>query len=275
MNSISSSLAFESARAGQAYLGDSSTTPQGPTISLDKSRLATGFSTVRASRRARRILPDLLGRFPMLAALFGDLDEARSLEIEEALDWVGLEAGVTLFEQGDLVSDVFLLTTGQLAVQIGTGSLRRTVALFDSGRIGRGDGAPCRRPRARRPWSRSTTATLFACRAGRSTCCSKPRLKARSFLFRTLSTRLRQNSHPGPSHGGGERIAIVPLGPVDPLRETLDWLSREVSPIVIGSATEEDRWERRPYFARAEARLHGRQPSLGLGAAVHRRGQIA
>jgi NTE family protein len=40
-----------------------------------------------------------------------------------------------------------------------------------------------------------------------------------------------------------EKIAIIPLGPVEPVRETLDWLAHKVSPIIIGSACQEDRWD--------------------------------
>lgn len=70
--------------------------------------------------------------------------------------------------------------------------------------------------------------------------------KARDFLFRALTSRLRQTSaRPSLAKTILERIAIVPLGPVEPLGETLHWLSNEFSPIARGSDSEEDRWEHR------------------------------
>ena len=192
-----------------------------------------------------RLLPELLNRLPGLQALFGGLHEETSLEIEEALDWVTLEAGEHLFEQGDLACDAFVLTAGQLAVQVGAGSFRRTVARIEPGELVGEMALLAPGPRS---------ATVFALHVSHLVRVPRRALDimleaapaARDFLLRTLTGRLRQTSAcPSLAKATIEQIAIIPLGPVEPLGETLDWLSKEVSPIAIGSDSEEDRWEYR------------------------------
>jgi hypothetical protein len=67
--------------------------------------------------------------------------------------------------------------------------------------------------------------------------------KARRYLFRVLTSRLQHTSSGDLSAVAAEKIAIIPLGPVESVRHTLDWLAHKVSPIIIGSACQEDRWD--------------------------------
>ena len=66
---------------------------------------------------------------------------------------------------------------------------------------------------------------------------------ARRYLFRVLTSRLQHTSSGDAPAVAAEKIAIIPLGPVEPVRETLDWLAHKVSPTIIGSACQEDRWD--------------------------------
>jgi hypothetical protein len=43
------------------------------------------------------------------------------------------------------------------------------------------------------------------------------------------------------AHTGTATIAIIPLGSLEPVREMLEWLARRVSPVIVGSACQEDR----------------------------------
>jgi hypothetical protein len=67
--------------------------------------------------------------------------------------------------------------------------------------------------------------------------------EAKQFLFRSLTSRLRRTSrHPSSAEQTAERVALVALGPVEPLQETLDWLSSKVSPVIVGFSKDDDRW---------------------------------
>jgi hypothetical protein len=67
---------------------------------------------------------------------------------------------------------------------------------------------------------------------------------ARRYLFGVLTSRLHHTSLGGPvAHTGTATIAIIPLGSLEPVRETLEWLARRVSPVIVGSACQEDRWD--------------------------------
>lgn len=67
--------------------------------------------------------------------------------------------------------------------------------------------------------------------------------ETRQFLFRILTARLHQASHDRtPAERTVERIAIVALGPIDQFEEALEWLARKVSPRLVGSSKEEERW---------------------------------
>ena len=138
-----------------------------------------------------------------------------------------------------------MLTAGKLAVQVGAGASRRTVARIEPGELV-GEMALLA--------GRSRSASVVALHDSHLIRMPRPTFDtlldaaptARDFLFRTLTTRLQQTTaSPTPATAAIERIAIVPLGPIEGLSETLDWLSHEVAPVIIGSACEEDRWERR------------------------------
>src|ERR1700747_1211349 len=87
-----------------------------------------------AQRRDLRMLPELLGHLPALRSLFEGLDEDSALEVENALEWVDLPAGETLFKQGDAAPDAYVVTAGHLAGVMGAGAPRSAtgVALHDS-----------------------------------------------------------------------------------------------------------------------------------------------
>lgn len=190
----------------------------------------------------RRILPELTSRLPALGPLFEGLVAEAASEIENALEWLNLRPGAVLFEEGEEASDAFVLTAGQLAVALGTGAERRIVAHIHPGELVGEMALLADAPRS---------ATIVALRD--SHLIRLPRrvvdvlmrdsLEARRFLFRILSARLRQTSHDrSPAQRTVERIAIVALGPIDQFKEALDWLTRKISPRLVGSSKEEERW---------------------------------
>lgn len=188
------------------------------------------------------MLPELLGHLPALRSLFEGLDEDLTLEVENALEWVDLPAGETLFEQGDAAPDAYVVTAGHLAVVMGAGAHSRTVANICPGEVVGEMALLADAPRS---------ATVVALHD--SYLIRLPRRAfdvvvegapdARRYLFRLLTSRLQHTSLGDAPAVAAEKIAIIPLGPVEPLRETLDWFAHKVSPIIIGSTCQEDRWD--------------------------------
>lgn len=213
----------------------------------------------RASRQSRLpvlVLPELLRRLPELAPLFEGLDKRRSLEIEGALEWVTLVAGETLFEQGDAASDAFVLTAGRLAVQINAGSERRTVAHLEPGELVGEMALLADAPRSATIVALHDSHLIRLPRAALDILLAAAP-EARNFFFHILTARLRQTSvSASPIEAPGERVAIVPLGPVEPLQETLDWLSSKLSPTTMGDECEEERWEERRPTSFGERRVY-------------------
>src|SRR5271170_2515994 len=192
-------------------------------------------------RQDLRMLPELLGHLPALRSLFEGLGRDSALEVENTLEWVDLPAGETLFKQGDAAPDAFVVTAGHLAVVMGASANRKTVARICPGEVVGEMALLADAPRS---------ATVVALHD--SYLIRLPRRafdvllegapNARRYLFRVLTSRLQHTSSGGATVVAVEKIAIIPLGPVEPVRGTLDWLAHKVSPIIIGSASQEDRW---------------------------------
>jgi NTE family protein len=188
------------------------------------------------------MLPELLGHLPAFRLLFEGLDDDSALEVENSLEWVDLPAGETLFEQGAAAPDAYVVTAGHLAVVMGAGAHRRTVA-----RIGPGEVVGEMALLADAPRSATVVALQdsYLIRLPRRAfdVLVEGAPDARRYLFRVLTSRLQHTSSGDATAVAAEKIAIIPLGPVEPVRETLDWLAHKVSPIIIGSACQEDRWD--------------------------------
>jgi NTE family protein len=198
----------------------------------------------RSQQQELRLLPELLGHVPALRSLFEGLAEDIALEIENALEWVDLPAGYTLFAEGDAAPDAYVLTAGRLSVQMHTGSRSKIVARINPGEIVGEMALLADAPRS---------ATVCAVHDSHLICLPRRALDilmdgapdARRYLFSVLTSRLQHTSLGNPlTRPGTETIAIVPLGPAEAVRETLEWLARRVSPVIVGSACQEDRWDR-------------------------------
>jgi NTE family protein len=190
----------------------------------------------------RRILPELMSHLPALGPLFDGLAEEAALEIENALEWMKLSPRAVLFKEGDAAADAFVLTAGQLAIVLGDGAERRTIAHIHPGELVGEMGLLADAPRS---------ATVIALRESHLIRLPRGAVdllmsngpETRQFLFRILTARLRQTSRdPSPIERTAERIAIVALGPVDRFKDALDWLSRKVSPVLVGSSKEDEQW---------------------------------
>ncbi len=179
---------------------------------------------------------------PALRPLFEGLDEDAALDVENALEWVDLPAGETLFEQGDDAPDAYVVTAGHLAILMGAGACHRTVARICPGEVVGEMALLADAPRS------ATVVALhdsYLIRLPRRAfdVLMEGAPDARRYLFRVLTSRLQHTSSGAAPAVAAEKIAIIPLGPVEPVRETLDWLAHKVSPIIIGSACQEDRWD--------------------------------
>ena len=195
-----------------------------------------------AEQPRRRILPELTSHLPALGPMFDGLAEEVAVEIEHALEWMKLRPGAVLFKEGDAASDAFVLTAGQLAIVLGDGAERRTIAHIHPGELVGEMGLLADAPRS---------ATVIALRESHLIRLPRQAVdllmsngpETRQFLFRILTARLRQTSRePASLEKTAERIAIVALGPVDRLKDALDWLSRKVSPVLVGSSKEAEHW---------------------------------
>jgi NTE family protein len=211
-----------------------------------RSSVVRGLQLVHPAppkRQDLRMLPELLGHLPALRSLFEGLDEDTALDVENALEWVDLPAGETLFKEGDAAPDAYVMTAGHLAIVMGADACRRTVARICPGEVVGEMALLADAPRS---------ATVIALhdsylirlprRAFDALLQGAP--DARRYLFRVLTSRLQHTSSGDAPAVAAEKIAIIPLGPVEPVRETLDWLAHKVSPTIIGSACQEDRWDR-------------------------------
>jgi NTE family protein len=195
------------------------------------------------------MLPELLGHLPALRSLFEGLNENSTIDVEKALEWIDLPAGETLFRQGDAAPDAYVVTAGHLAVVMGAGAHgKKTVA-----RIGPGEVVGEMALLADAPRSATVVALhdSYLIRLPRQAfdILLEGAPEARRYLFRVLTSRLQHTSSGDPSAVVAEKIAIIPLGPAESVRETLDWLAHEVSPIIIGSPCQEDRWGHRSPIA--------------------------
>jgi NTE family protein len=210
-----------------------------------RSSVVRGLQLVHPAppkRQDLRMLPELLCHLPALRSLFEGLDEDSALDVENALEWVDLPAGETLFKEGDAAPDAYVMTAGHLAIVMGAGACRRTVARICPGEVVGEMALLADAPRS------ATVVALHDSylirlprRAFDALLQGAP--DARRYLFRVLTSRLQHTSSGDAPAVAAEKIAIIPLGPVEPVRETLDWLAHKVSPTIIGSACQEDRWD--------------------------------
>jgi NTE family protein len=191
-----------------------------------------------------RLLPELLAHMPALRPLFDGLGEDSALEIENALEWVDLSAGCTLFAEGDAAPDAYLLTAGRLSVRMDSGPRSKTVARINPGEIVGEMALLADAPRSATVCATYDSHLIRLPRKALNTLMDGAP-NARRYLFGVLTSRLQHTSLGGPlTHAGTEKIAIIPLGSLEPVRATLEWLARRISPVIVGSACQEDRWDR-------------------------------
>src|SRR5450759_2099890 len=70
---------------------------------------------------------------PQLQPFIATLDQVALAELEVSLEWYGVSAGTTLFQQGDTASDIFIVTAGRLGVFVDAGLGAELVAQIRSG----------------------------------------------------------------------------------------------------------------------------------------------
>jgi len=185
---------------------------------------------------------ELLRRFPSVRSLVEGLNADLVRNLEASLDWFGVSAGTILFEEGDPAPDAFILTSGQIGVFVGAEPSRKMVAKISAGQLVGEMALVSDAPRS---------ATVVAMhdsdlvRLPRSTVelLLQHNPEATRFMLRLLTARLRSTSRAPTAAETIDSIAIVPLGPpMDNLGEALTWLTKQVNPITLSAAEEEDQW---------------------------------
>lgn len=150
-----------------------------------------------------------LRRVPVLDAVIDGLTPAQVERLEAGTLWYGLPGGATLFRQGDVGTDVYLLVAGRLGVQVERGGGGRLVHRTRPGELIGEMGLISHEPR---------TATITAMRDSELLCIPGPlagELLAASppfmqFLLLQLVERLRTTTL-GDALVAVETIAVVPL----------------------------------------------------------------
>ena len=169
---------------------------------------------VYLGRALREEALELLGHLPALRSLFEGLDRDSTLDVENALEWIDLPAGETLFKQGDAAPDAYVVTAGHLAVVMGAGACRRTVA-----RIGPGEVVGEMALLADAPRSATVVALhdSYLIRLPRRAfdVVMEGAPDARRYLFRVLTSRLQHTSS-GDAPAGPTIVAPAAIGPTTP-----------------------------------------------------------
>ncbi len=163
---------------------------------------------------------------PQLQPFIATLDQVALAELEVSLEWFGVSAGTTLFQQGDTASDIFIVTAGRLGVFVDAGLGAELVAQIRSGEFAGEMALISNEVRSATVVAlRNTELLRVPIRVAERLMSSSPQLMF--YLLRLLATRLKSTTHRPLLKQATKTIAVIPIDSVPLGRDLADGLHRE------------------------------------------------
>jgi NTE family protein len=173
-------------------------------------------------------LTDLLLSQPQLRAFIATLDQAALAEFERSLEWYGVPAGTTLFQQGDAALNLFLVTAGRLGIFVEVGLGPQLVEQVRPGELTGEMALISNAPRSATVVAlRNTELVSIPICIAEQLVSTSPRLML--YLLRQLADRLRDATLRSPPKRSTRTLAILPLDRTPIERELRDGLYRELA----------------------------------------------
>src|SRR5258708_3964246 len=165
---------------------------------------------------------------PQLQPFIATLDEVTLAELEVTLEWYGVSAGTTLFQQGDLASDIFIVTAGRLGVFVDLGPGPQLVAQILPGELAGEMALISDQPRSATVVAlRNTELIRVPARVAERLMSSSPQLML--YMLRLLATRLKSTTHRPLLRQAAKTIAVIPIDGMPLGRDLGDGLQRAVA----------------------------------------------
>jgi NTE family protein len=165
---------------------------------------------------------------PQLRAFVATLDQTTLAELERNVEWYGVPAGTTLFQQGDTALSLFLVTAGRLGVFVDLGLGPQLVEHVQPGDFTGEMALISNAPRSATVVAlRNTELVSVPIRIAEQLVSGNPNLML--YLLRQLAGRLRDATFRSPLKRSTKALAVIPIdrSPIDP--GVRDGLYRELS----------------------------------------------
>ncbi|HTV27111.1 MAG TPA: patatin-like phospholipase family protein [Xanthobacteraceae bacterium] len=180
-------------------------------------------------------LAALLLSQPQLGSSFAALDQSDLAELEASVEWYGVSAGTTLFQQGDPASNMLLVTAGRLGIFVDVGLGPQLVEQVRPGEFTGEMALISNEPRSATVVAlRNTELISVPICVAEKLIHGSPRLMLA--LLRQLAGRLRDMTLRSPPKRSTKALAVIPLDRTPINRELRNGLFREFAALSQRSA---------------------------------------
>ena len=170
-------------------------------------------------------LKAVLASLPPWQAFVGNLDEAALVELEQSIEWYGVATGTTLFRQGDVARDMYIVTAGRLGVFVDVGAGEQIVAQIGSGDLVGEMSFISDEPRSATVVAlRNSELIRVSAGAVERLMASQPRWSL--YMLRLLAGRLKRTTHQAAPTRIAKTIAVIAIDRMPLERELGDDLQR-------------------------------------------------